>query len=259
MTRTANALMLSGPDRRYRPRRWSPKEDLSRLVLPGIANASKAPLTVTTLMQASEKGGKIGQVSGRDGGCARQMLQTVGPDGPHRAAPHDRTDAGLLRAREHGAGYRSRTCRVGPAGRFCTRTVARGLRLARGPPASFITGQLPMRTDRPPAVNASRLGLVGPQVDSKDRTPHWIVFDQEPAAVGVHDRPTDRQPHAQPVRSRGEERLEDPIEVGLGDALARVVHAEFGVGWGRNARPHGDRPIRTSSVSGGGDGVCEQV
>jgi hypothetical protein len=43
-------------------------------VLVGMAEASEAPLAVTPLMQASDEGGKIGQVSGRDCGCVRQML-----------------------------------------------------------------------------------------------------------------------------------------------------------------------------------------
>src|SRR5262245_36826707 len=105
----------------------------------------------------------------------------------------------------------------------------------------------------------SFLGLVGRQVDSKRRAPGWAVLDQEATVVGLHDCPTDRQPHAQAVGSRGEERLEDPIEVGLGDALARVVHAELDIGCGRNGCPHGDFPVRDSSVRGGGDGIREQV
>src|SRR4029453_3744229 len=86
-----------------------------------MAEASKASVAVTPLMQASDEGGKIGQVSGRDCGCMRQMLQAVGLDGPRWAVPQDRTDAGLLRTREHGAGYRSRTSRAGTAGRPHTR------------------------------------------------------------------------------------------------------------------------------------------
>src|SRR4029453_5830256 len=91
-----------------------------------MAEASKASVAVTPLMQASDEGGKIGQVSGRDCGCMRQMLQAVGLDGPRWAVPQDRTDSGLLRTREHGAGYRSRTCRVGPAGRPYTSVAIAG-------------------------------------------------------------------------------------------------------------------------------------
>jgi hypothetical protein len=76
-------------------------------VLADIAEASEATLAVTSLMQASDEGGKIGQVSGWNCGCTRQMLQTVGLSVRRRAPPQNRTDAGLLRAREHGAGYRS--------------------------------------------------------------------------------------------------------------------------------------------------------
>jgi hypothetical protein len=43
-------------------------------VLVGIAEASKASLAVTSLVQTSDEGGKIGQMSGGDLGRARQML-----------------------------------------------------------------------------------------------------------------------------------------------------------------------------------------
>jgi hypothetical protein len=52
--------------------------------------------------------------------------------------------------------------------------------------------------------------------------------------VGLDDRATNRQPHTEPVRFGGEERLEDATEVGFRDALARVVHAQFDIGSARD-------------------------
>ena len=79
----------------------------------GIAEASEPSLAVTPLMQASDEGGEIGQVSGRDLGRARQMLEAIGLDAPGRAAPEDRSDSGLLGAGEHGAGIVAERAEVG--------------------------------------------------------------------------------------------------------------------------------------------------
>ena len=86
----------------------------------GVTETSEAPLTVAPLMQGSDKGREIGQVPGRDLGSRRQMIEAVGLG---RAAPQGGSDTGFLGARQHGAGYRSRTRRPRPA--RCPRLLRR--------------------------------------------------------------------------------------------------------------------------------------
>jgi hypothetical protein len=97
------------------------------------------------------------------------------------------------------------------------------------------SARLGSRLQRPPlTLRASRRpGLVGTQVNPKGRASSRIVLDQEATAVGLDDRAADRQPHTEPVGFGGEERLKDPIEVAVCDALARVAHAQFDI---RSAR-----------------------
>ena len=94
-------------------------------------------------------------------------------------------------------------------------------------------------------------------MDAKRCAAGRIVFDQQPAAVSLDDGAADREPHAQTVRLRGEERLEDAVDVVRGDALARVVHGQLDVRRRRDHRPHGDPSGRPTG--GRGDGVGEQV
>jgi hypothetical protein len=77
--------------------------------------------------------------------------------------------------------------------------------------------------------------------------------------MGLDDRAADRQPHTQPIDLGREERLEDPVEVGFGDALARVVHSDFDIRRGRDRGPHGHLPRRSSPVRGSRDGVGEEI
>src|SRR5262249_33105575 len=89
------------------------------------------------------------------------------------------------------------------------------------PPASSRLGRLPRLLLAP--------RLVGPELNAEDRATGRIVLDQETAAVRLDDRMGDRQPHAEPVRLGGEERLEDPAEITVGNSLARVLHANLDV------------------------------
>ena len=75
-------------------------------MLVDITEASEAALAVAPLVQGSDERREIRQVRARDLGSSRQMLQAVGPG---RIVPEDRSDAGFLGTREHGAGYRSRS------------------------------------------------------------------------------------------------------------------------------------------------------
>src|SRR5262245_64376139 len=49
------------------------------------------------------------------------------------------------------------------------------------------------------------------QGELKYRTPRLVRLRQQPAAMGVDDRSTDRQPHPRAARLRGVERLENAL------------------------------------------------
>src|ERR1700736_2802797 len=46
------------------------------------------------------------------------------------------------------------------------------------------------------------------------------------AAVSLDDRPADRQPHAEPARLRGVERVEEPVGLEPAEADAAVLHRD---------------------------------
>src|SRR5262245_7741476 len=68
------------------------------------------------------------------------------------------------------------------------------------------------------------------QGELKYRTPRLVRIRPQPAAMGVDDRSTDRQPHPRSARLRGVERLENVLQIRRIDARPGIAHGHEDAG-----------------------------
>ena len=81
-----------------------------------------------------------------------------------------------------------------------------------------------------PETALTRGAALRRQSDPEDGAPRGVVLAPDATLVRLHDRAADGEPHAESLLLGGEEGLEDPIEVALGDAFAGIVDAQIRMG-----------------------------
>src|SRR5262245_14590874 len=86
-----------------------------------------------------------------------------------------------------------------------------------------------------------------------------LPIDPETAAVGIDDRATDRQPHAEPVGLRREERLEQALGHLRGNAASGIGEADGRVPGRDLRRLHADLPAVPAALDDRVDGVLQQI
>src|SRR5262245_52555357 len=108
--------------------------------------------------------------------------------------------------------------------------------------------------------SARRGGTLDREADREAAAPARLALDGQRAAVGVDDRPGDREPEAGTARLPGprrvepDERLEDPLGVGRRDADAGILDGDLCL-----PADHPQRQLNLASCGRVLEGVLDEI